>query len=146
LSATIFVLERLSTRLPFHSPCWSQLVALDADTAQVRRTVDMTDALGPAACVSSTLVRVTEPAPPTGGTAEVAGHQVRLAWDAPFGATEYEVEAGSSTGLSNLARITVTEPQLVVDGVPSGVYYVRVRAINTIGKSAASRDVQVIVP
>jgi hypothetical protein len=142
VSATIFVLERLSTRF---AGCWSQLVALDADTGHVRRTVDITDALGPIACESATLVRVTEPAPPTAGTADVAGHQVRLAWAAPFGATAYEVEAGSAPGLGDLARITVTEPQLVVDGVPSGVYYVRVRAINTIGKSGTSPEVQIIV-
>ena len=55
------------------------------------------------------------------------------------------MKAGSAPGLANLARITVTEPQLVVEDVPSGLYYLRVRAINTIGKSAASRDVQVIV-
>jgi predicted phage tail protein len=72
-----------------------------------------------------------------------------VAWNrrqAPLGATQYEIEAGSAPGLADLATVRVTDPQLVVDGVPTGTYYVRVRAINTIGKSGASREVQVVVP
>jgi hypothetical protein len=147
LSATLFVLQAVEVRHKYYgSECHeSQLIALDAQNGGLHQTVSTTVALGPGAC-DADLVRVTEPLPPTAGAAEVAGHQLSLTWKAPLGATEYEVEAGSAPGLANLARLTSAEPQLVVDDVPSGVYYVRVRGINTIGKSSASREVQVVVP
>jgi hypothetical protein len=68
-----------------------------------------------------------------------------LKWGAPFGATEYEIEAGSAPRLTDLGRVSVTDLQLVVDDVPPGVYYLRLRALNTIGKSAASKEIQIIV-
>lgn len=55
------------------------------------------------------------------------------------------LEAGSAPGLANLATIGVTEPHLVIDGVPSAAYHLRVRAINTIGKSAPSQEIRVVV-
>lgn len=143
LSATIFVLDSLFMQPP---TCRSQLHALDADTGHVRRTVDMTGALGDGMCDTFELIRVTEPPPPPAPTANVSGRQVTLTWRAPFGATRYEVEAGSAPGLANITTIKVSDPQLVIDGVPSGTYHVRVRGINTIGKSDASHDVRVVVP
>jgi hypothetical protein len=147
LSATIFVLQAVQVhRQPFAPTCHeSQLIALDAHTGDVRQTVRTTGALGAGAC-NADLIRITEPAPPAVGPAEVTGRQVTLKWSAPFGATHYEVEAGGAPGLANLARIVVGEPQLVVNDVPSGVYYVRVHAINTVGKSSASREIQIVVP
>jgi hypothetical protein len=144
LSATIFVLESLFTRFATYNVCWSQLIALDAETGHVRRTVSTTDALGFGACGAG-LVRVTEPSPPTAGTVDIAGHQVTLTWEPSLGATHYELEVGTAPGLANLATLTVTEPRFVVQAVPSGAYYLRVRAINTIGKSSASREIQVLV-
>jgi hypothetical protein len=148
-SATLFVLQAVNVAHEDYyvtNTCHeSQLIALEADTGRVRRTVSTTATLGDGACTAD-LVRITEPAPPSAPTADVSGHRLTLRWQAALGATRYQIEAGSAPGLSNLATISVTDPQLVVDGVPSGVYHLRVRAINTIGKSGASQDIKVIVP
>lgn len=147
LSATIFVLQGTGVGFKYFSGtnrCHeSQLMALNADTGEARRIVDTTAALGPWGCTAR-LVRVTEPPPPAAAAAAISGRQVTLQWPATFGATRYEVEVGVAPSLTNLT-IGTTGPRLVVDDVPAGVYYLRLRAINTIGKSAASGEVQVIV-
>jgi predicted phage tail protein len=40
----------------------------------------------------------------------------------------------------------VSGTTFTVDGVPSGRYYVRVRAINDVGRSVPTADVEIIVP
>lgn len=149
LSATMFALQAVAVRWgKYYSvrTCHeSQLIALDAHTGQLRQAVSTTAALGSGACQAD-LVRITEPAAPGAPTAHVSGHRVTLQWKASLDATGYRVEAGSAPGLSNLATLDVDDPQLVVDGVPSGVYHLRVRARNTIGRSSASQDIRVVVP
>jgi hypothetical protein len=148
LSATLFVLQAVEVRHKYghgYECHESQLIALDAGTGRLRQTVSTTDALGFGSC-GADLVRITEPAPPIAGTLDVAGHQVTLTWEAPFGATHYELEVGTAPGLTNIGTVPTVEPRFVVNDVPSGTYYVRVRAINTIGKSSASREVQIVVP
>jgi hypothetical protein len=85
------------------------------------------------------------PERPTAVTANVTGSTVVLNWTpATTGgvALSYVVEAGSSPGLANLAVLTVTGsvPSLTVNAVPPGAYYVRVRARNSLGTSAASPE------
>jgi predicted phage tail protein len=75
---------------------------------------------------------------------------VTLQWTAPSGgdaATSYVVEAGSSSGLSDIASLNTgsTSTTLVVIGVPTGTYFVRVRAVNSSGTSAPSNEVVVVV-
>jgi hypothetical protein len=149
LSTTVFVLQAVEvahgkyyTTRTCHE---SQLMAVDADTGEIRRTVSTTAALGSGACRAD-LVRITEPRPPSAPTADLSGHRVTLAWQPSLGALRYEIEAGSAPGLTNLARISVTDSRFEVDGVPPGVYYLRVRAINAIGHSRPSGDTQVVVP
>ncbi len=147
LSATIFVLQVVGLSDKYYGPfsCReSQLMALDADTGRLRQAVSTTNALRSGAC-GADLVRVTEPAAPQAFTAGVASGRVNLTWQAPFGATQYEIEAGSAPGLTNLARLTVTDTQLSIDDVPPGVYHLRVRAINTIGKSSSSQEIRLVV-
>jgi hypothetical protein len=79
----------------------------------------------------------------------VAGSQVTLTWLAfgvEAGAT-YVIEAGSASGLSDLARFDTgsVATMLAVTGVPEGTYYVRVRALASTGISAPSNDVTVSV-
>jgi hypothetical protein len=141
-SATMFAVQYVWDR--DRDTCLgSRLVALSADTGQVRQVVDTTATLGKC---GAGLLRITEPGPPNGFTGESKGAQVVLRWFPTKDATSYQIEAGSAPGLANLARITVDDTQLTVDGVPPGEYHLRVRAINTIGKSGASQEVQVIVP
>jgi hypothetical protein len=77
---------------------------------------------------------------------------VTLAWDPPVEEqglpTSYVIEAGSRPGRSNLAVFEIAasaEPRLVVDGVPAGTYYVRVRARNFAGLSEPSNEIVVTV-
>jgi hypothetical protein len=143
-SATIFVLQGL-VQFPTGACPESQLLALDVATGSLRNAASTTAALGESACQArADLVRITEPGPPQGLGADVAGHQVTLKWRAPFGATHYEVEAGIAPGHGGV-MIQAGENTLVVDDVPPGTYFVRVRAINTIGKSSASQEVRLVV-
>jgi subtilisin len=75
----------------------------------------------------------TAPGAPTGLTATVSGRAVTLAWQAPAGGSTpraYVIEGGSAPGLANLAVFDTSTPvtSVLVNGVPPGVYYVRVRA------------------
>jgi hypothetical protein len=79
--------------------------------------------------------------------ARAAGSTVTFTWSAPAGSvTGYVLEAGSAPGLSNLA---VADIGLVTTisfaQVPAGRYYVRIRAVNALGRSVASDEVVVSV-
>lgn len=88
------------------------------------------------------------PLPPTNLTAVVDGATVSLSWqpDAHGGAVSgYVVEAGSVQGAADLAILPTSSPGLLVPGVASGVYFVRVRATGPAGTSGPSPDRQVVV-
>lgn len=94
---------------------------------------------GPAACSSP-------PNPPTGLTAKVSGSTLILSWTAPGGGcapTGFIIEAGSSSGLVNLATVNTGSlaTSFTANGVGSGTYFVRLRASNAAGQSAASNEV-----
>jgi hypothetical protein len=84
-------------------------------------------------------------AAPINLAATVAGTTVTLVWTAPAGAVAaYIVEAGSSSGLANLASFSTGNAQttLVAQGVPPGTYYVRLRAVDPAGAAGpASNEV-----
>ena len=101
------------------------------------------------ALVSLSVVAAVAPNPPQSLTAAVNGNIVTLTWLAPStGAvpTSYVVEASLSPAGPVIASFPVTSTSLVVGSVPNGVYYVRVRAVNADGSSAASNEVIVVVP
>jgi hypothetical protein len=90
------------------------------------------------------------PLPPTAITNAVVLDTVTLSWTPATGggaAQSYILEAGSAPGQANLATITSngTATALTVGAVPQGVYYVRVRAKNALGTSAASPSTTVVV-
>ncbi len=145
-SATMFMLLGVLVGYNYYPhTCYdSQLVALDADTGQARATVSTTAVLGGDACQAD-LVRITEPAQPTGFSAEASGARVALSWEVAKDATAYEIEAGTAPGVKNLVTIPVVDTRLSVGSVPPGVYYLRVRAINTIGTSAPSQEIRLVV-
>jgi hypothetical protein len=73
-----------------------------------------------------------------------------LNWLAPTSAdpaTSYIIEAGSSSGATNIAVFDTgtAATTLTVTGVPSGTYFVRVRAQNTAGSSAPSNEIVLTV-
>jgi hypothetical protein len=95
-----------------------------------------------------TQVALSAPPPePSDVAAAVTGRRVTLTWARAFGATDYVVEAGDQSTLSNLAEIrTGGATRLVVDNVPPGAYYVRVRSINEHGAGQRSTEIVVVVP
>jgi predicted phage tail protein len=101
------------------------------------------------AVFSLSLVVAAAPNPPHSLAAAVAGNTVTLTWLAPStGAVpaSYAVDASLSPGGPLIASFPVASTSLVVNSVPNGVYYVRVRALNVDGSSAASNEVVVVVP
>lgn len=145
LSATIFALESVArfTSNDFDTTCTqSTLVALDAATGSVRTTADGTPITATNNCLVD-LVRLTEPRAPGAFAAAVDGRRVSFTWGAEA-ATHYEIEAGATPGTTALV-IPVSSAGFAIDGVPPGIYYVRVRAANVIGKSAASQELRIVV-
>ncbi len=82
--------------------------------------------------------------PPTGLIGGVHGELVTLTWGTVPGAAGYQVEAGSASGLANLAVLSAAAPG-VATVAPPGTYYVRVRAVNACGAGAPSNEVVVNV-
>jgi 5-hydroxyisourate hydrolase-like protein (transthyretin family) len=90
------------------------------------------------------------PEPPSFTSITASGSTVTLNWTAPaFGTpTSYIIEAGSATGLANLATVNTGNATTTASfsGVPSGTYYVRLRAVNAQGASIVSNERTVVVP
>ena len=97
------------------------------------------------------LIEPGAPAPPgvpVGLGATVTGSTVSIAWNAPATGTSptgYLLEAGTSPGLTNIGVFPTAAPGLAVGGVPTGQYFVRVRATNAAGTSAATTDLTINV-
>lgn len=87
------------------------------------------------------------PAPPQALSSIVTGQLVHLSWLAPSGGgqQEYVLEAGTSPGLTNAATITLPNSPFFSVVAPPGTYYVRARARNACGTSAASNEIVVSV-
>lgn len=88
------------------------------------------------------------PAAPTGLAAVVAGRTVSFVWSAPTSGgtpSAYQIEAGTTPG-GTIAVLPTTATALVVPDAPAGTFYVRVRAVNAAGASAATPDVAVVIP
>jgi len=94
----------------------------------------------------SRLVMIAPPDAPTNLRAEVVDGGIQLAWNPPPDVGDYEIAAGSERGVYNMGTVrTGGAAYLRVSGVPTGTYYVRVRAINELG-SAYSAELRVDVP
>jgi hypothetical protein len=95
------------------------------------------------------IVAADQPAPPTAFSAMVAGRTVTLNWLAPAAGARlsgYRIEAGSSTGASNLATLqTGLTSSLTVTDVPDGIYFVRAHSLRDALVSGPSNEVRVAV-
>ncbi len=90
------------------------------------------------------------PSPPQNFFINLSGSTATLNWTAPAigTATSYIIEAGTATGLANIGVVNTgtTATTLAVPGVPSGIYYLRVRAANAQGASPVSNERVLTVP
>lgn len=140
-----FLLATRRMRPDRGEPGVTRIDIVDTNTCALLGGADLGMEVGPAH-----LAVVPRPPAPATLSAEVVGTRVTLRWTAGPGpglATAYRVEAGSSSGLADLATMTTgTTPTLAVEDVPPGTYYVRVRASNWGGRSAASPEIVVTVP
>lgn len=135
-----------------------QCGALDVDqlrTNGVRRaSVSLLDAVGAALAIGfrdqaqlcdAVAVPVMSPFTPDGLAATVSGQTVTLAWADPGDTTSFELEFGFAPGQRAGAAALGRTASITLSGVPPGTYFVRVRALNEVGRSAASNDIQVVV-
>ena len=79
---------------------------------------------------------------------EMVGRKLILTWDPNFTGgppVDYVIEAGSATGLADIARIVVTQTQFTYEPVPDGFYFLRVYARNAAGLSPASHEEMLVV-
>ena len=129
--------------------CEVDLDALDSG-GQRRATTRLSGALDGRTpwCVASftgALV-LRNPSPPTDLAAHVSGDVVTLTWQTPGDTTDFAVEVGLAPGTTTTSYPVGDTTIAGASGVPSGVYYVRVRARNEIGTSRPSADLRVVVP
>jgi Carboxypeptidase regulatory-like domain len=95
--------------------------------------------------IGFSLRRDVPPPAPDGLRASIAGFAVTLSWNRPEpGITRFLVEAGLSPGTTAVVLPTVNQ-SFVAAPVGPGRYYVRVRAENAYGTSAASNEIEVVV-
>jgi len=84
------------------------------------------------------------PGAPSNVAASGEGSLVSLTWSAPAGQVSgYVIEAGSAPGLSDVGMLNVGAATAFGTTASPGVYYVRVRAVNTQGVGAASSEIVV---
>ncbi|HKB12490.1 MAG TPA: matrixin family metalloprotease, partial [Vicinamibacterales bacterium] len=93
---------------------------------------------------------LSAPGAPSGLTTAATGSSVSLAWRAPASGgapSTYVIEAGSASGLANLANFSTgsASTSFSAGGVGAGSYYIRVKATNAAGTSGASNESLLIV-
>ena len=69
-----------------------------------------------------------------------------MRWTQPDNTSAFELEAGLGPGRRDITVRLGLVTTAVFDAVPPNIYYLRLRAINEVGKSAASNEVTVVVP
>jgi glucose/arabinose dehydrogenase len=103
-----------------------------------------TDAPGSGRVFKLESAAAAAPGVPTSLNADVLGNAVTISWAPPAsGGTpaSYELQAGLTPGGSEAGSFATTSTGLSFSGVPSGQYFVRVRAVNAVGASAPTSDV-----
>lgn len=84
-------------------------------------------------------------ASPSPFTVSQSGRFVVLAWAGVALASDYVIEVGSATGRADVLVVPVGNVTTVSTVAQPGVYYVRIRAQNPCGASAASNEVVVTI-
>ncbi len=107
-------------------------------------------ALAPVAVTMNVFNPSTAPGEPTGLAGTVTGSSLTLTWQAPaLGGTPttYMIEAGTWPGGSNLGSFPTgnTLTTFTANGLADGPYWIRMKARNAFGTSAASNEIQIQV-
>ncbi len=122
------------------------LESLDT-TGAIRAARDLLAELGPGGNGCSAVgFLFRSPFAPTALTSSVIGRTVQLSWKDPGDTTEFELEFGFAPSQRAGAIAVGTGTSIAIPGVPPGVYYVRVKAMNEVGPSPLSSEVRVVVP
>lgn len=116
----------------------------------MRTTVDVMATLaipgGNGGC-SAYPVLVRSPFAPRALSTTTEGRAVTVSWGDPGDTEEFELEYGFASGQrAGSLRLAAGTTRLTIPNVPSGIYYVRVKAVNEVGPSPASNEVRVVVP
>ncbi len=132
------------------SVCWTWIDALDG-SGIVRAHADIAKMAGLSptyefALCSSAARLLSVPGAPTTLAPTVNGRRVTLRWTQPDNTSAFELEAGLGPGRRDITVRLGLVTTAVFDAVPPNIYYLRLRAINEVGKSAASNEVTVVVP
>ena len=130
-----------------------------AGSATTTSVVDLASCLRPSpspACFRGSPIHsrsagaLSAPGEPTSLVATVSGTSVTLAWTAPQSGDPvqvYVIEAGSASGLANLANFSTGDKATVfsASGVAPGSYYVRVRAMSASGATSGPSNEALVV-
>ena len=116
----------------------------------MRTTVDVMALLaipgGNGGC-SAYPVLVRSPFAPRALSTTTEGRAVTVSWGDPGDTEEFELEYGFASGQrAGSLRLAAGTTRLTIPNVPSGIYYVRVKAVNEVGPSPPSNEVRVVVP
>jgi hypothetical protein len=84
-----------------------------------------------------------QPTAPSPFTYSQSGPFVTLVWAPSAGATDYVIEVGSASGLSNILVTSVGAGTTLSTFAPPGVYYARMRGRSVCGLGAASNEIVV---
>ena len=96
-----------------------------------------------------TVAPIQTPGPSTNLAATVTGRSVVVTWHPPASGvvTGYILQAGSTSGLSNLAILSLgLQSSFTAPNVSPGTYYLRALAVNTAGAGPPSAEIIVVVP
>ncbi|MEZ5283251.1 MAG: hypothetical protein R2712_00290, partial [Vicinamibacterales bacterium] len=98
--------------------------------------------------MAGTVIRRPAPGAPHRLTASVAGSAVTFGWQAgvPPTPTGFLVEAGTSSGATDVGVFSVGLATSATGALPSGTYFTRVRGVGASGTGPASSEVVVTVP
>jgi uncharacterized repeat protein (TIGR03803 family) len=88
------------------------------------------------------------PSAPRDLVASAVGHRVAVAWQPPLSGsapTHYVLDVGANQETATQTIILGSATTLAGENVPEGTYFLRVRAVNAAGGSAASPIVRIVV-
>ncbi len=95
---------------------------------------------------SCTTTVFTAPGPPRDLAAMVSAGTVSLSWVNVGAAAHYVLDAGVAPGRTDLSILLGPDNHVSFAGVPSGVYYLRLRGGNEFGGGRPSNELRLVVP